>query len=177
MCVCACACVRAYVCVTMCTHALAFLRPVSPSFHLSFLSPSHVCTTSHQLRFMLLDLHTYTSHYAPLRSRAIHRLVILNEHIHTQGNIVWIPDDQITNMCVFPSDSFGKQTLQRNFILQHVTCFFRANPNYTPSYTANRTFVDTLSGTFSKGALTCLTHSLSRGSSFHQSSMVNSHWH
>ena len=27
------------------------------------------------LRFMLLDLHTYTSHYAPLRSRAIRPLV------------------------------------------------------------------------------------------------------
>jgi len=27
------------------------------------------------LRFVLLDLHTYTSHYAPLRSRAIRRLV------------------------------------------------------------------------------------------------------
>ena len=27
------------------------------------------------LRFMLLDLHTYTSHYAPVRSRAIRRLL------------------------------------------------------------------------------------------------------
>ena len=29
------------------------------------------------LRFMLLDLHTYTSHYAPVRSRAIRRLLFL----------------------------------------------------------------------------------------------------
>jgi hypothetical protein len=37
----------------------------------------HVCTMSHHLRFMLLDLHIYTSYYAPLRSRAIRRLVLI----------------------------------------------------------------------------------------------------
>ena len=41
---------------------------------------------------MLSDLHTYTSHYAPLRSGSIRRLVLLSSQvtIHRQRNVLQV---------------------------------------------------------------------------------------
>ena len=60
----------------------------------------HVCTMSVHFKhpiflywcFMLSDLHTYTSHYAPLRSGSIRRLVLLSSQvtIHRQRNVLQV---------------------------------------------------------------------------------------